>query len=330
MKPLASATLVLALAGCGGAERPAAKQLPPAAEPAVAPVPARTPSGRTVPLPGAPEGIALSASRGLAALAVRRPARLVIVAAATGRVVRRVALPSGSRHLRLAASGGPVLVPAEAANELLEVSLDGRVLRRRRTGRQPHDAVAAGGAVWVTDELAGTLSMLRGGRRTVVRGLVQPGGIAAAADRVAAVDVRRNDLTVLDVRSGARVARLPAGRGPTHAEGLGHGLVAVADTRGGAVLLFTLAGRPHRIARAALGGAPYGLAWDGRRRTLWVTLTARDEAVALRLGGGTLRRGTTLSTVRQPNSVAVDPGRGRLLVAGARPDGRLQIVAVGR
>ncbi len=95
-------------------------------------------------------------------------------------------------------------------------------------------------------------------------------------------------------------------------------------------MLFTLAGRPHRIARVPLGGAPYGLAWDGRRRTLWVTLTARNEAVALRLGGRTLRRVATVPTVRQPNSVAVDSGRGRLLVAGARPDGRLQIVDVGR
>lgn len=77
---------------------------------------------------------------------------------------------------------------------------------------------------------------------------------------------------------------------------------------------------PLRIdRRTQLSGRPYGIALDASRRRYWVTLTARNEVAEL-TDHRLLRR---LPTVRQPNSVTVDPRSGRVFVTGRR-DGMLQ------
>jgi DNA-binding beta-propeller fold protein YncE len=58
---------------------------------------------------------------------------------------------------------------------------------------------------------------------------------------------------------------------------------------------------------------------------LWVTLPARNEVVGLSAGGGELAEVARHPTVEQPNTVAVDPGSGRVYVAG-RDTGELQII----
>ena len=73
-----------------------------------------------------------------------------------------------------------------------------------------------------------------------------------------------------------------------------------------------------------LPGAPYGIAVDERRDRLWVTLSSRNELVQLTTGERP-RPERTLSTVCQPNSVAVDPRTGRLFVPSAADDA-LQII----
>ncbi|MBJ7472513.1 MAG: hypothetical protein JHD16_14500, partial [Solirubrobacteraceae bacterium] len=77
--------------------------------------------------------------------------------------------------------------------------------------------------------------------------------------------------------------------------------------------------------RVYVAGAPYGVATDETRKRLWVTLTARNELVEFGLHGRPhiLQR---IPTVRQPNSVAVDPESGDVLVAG-RTEGQLQLLA---
>ena len=57
-----------------------------------------------------------------------------------------------------------MLVPAEDADALLRVALPGGALTRAPTGREPHDAAAAGGRVFVADEFAHTLTVLEDGR----------------------------------------------------------------------------------------------------------------------------------------------------------------------
>jgi DNA-binding beta-propeller fold protein YncE len=316
---VAVAALALAaalLAACGGSSN----GLAPAAEPARSPPLGREPAGRVVPVGHKPEGLAFDPGTGLLAVGLTDPDRLALVDGDTGRVMRRVRLPESARHLTLAAPSGPVLVPAERSYAIIEVSLpDGR-LSSARVGRFPHDAARARGRIFVGDELGHTVSVVEDGRRIeALPAPRQPGGVAATADRehVGVVGVRERALEVFDARTLKSTGKVGVGIGPTHVVG-GGGRFFVVDTRGNALLEVRL--DPLRVHRRThLGGAPYGIALDPERRRYWVTLTARNQVAEL-TDHRVLRR---FPTVRQPNSVAVDPSTGRVFVA-SRKGGTLQ------
>ncbi len=267
------------------------------------------------------------ARTGLLAVGLCSPARLALLDA-RGRVVARIPLPGAPRHLALAAPGGPVLVPAEHARRLVEVSLTTRrVLRSTPVGPFPHDATAAAGRVFVSDELGGTVSVVRGGRRVrTLRGWVQPAGAATVDGRVAIADVRRNDVTLIAPRSLRRLGSLAVGAGLTHAAADAAGRLVLVDTRGGALWILRVRPRLRVVRRISLPGRPYAVAVDARRDELWVALGARNLLAGFALAA----RGDTpfalLPTVRQPNSVAVDSRTGTVFVAG-RTAGVVQIIA---
>jgi DNA-binding beta-propeller fold protein YncE len=311
-----AACLVAALAGCGGS----GDGLAPAAEPTRSPPLVDRPAGTVVELGHKPEGLAFDPATRLLAVGLTNPDRLALVDGDSGRVVRRVPLPESPRHLQLARRGGPVLVPAERGDTLVQVSLPAGRKRSVRVGHFPHDAAAAHGRIFVGNELGDTISVVASGR--VVRTLkapVQPGGVAATTgrDKVGVIGVRERALEVFDARSLASIGKLSIGLGPTHVVGAG-GRFFVVDTRGNGLLEVHL--DPLRVHRRThLDGGPYGIALDRQRRRYWVTLTARNEVVEL-TDRRALRR---FPTVRQPNSVAVDPVTGRVFVA-SRLDGTLQ------
>ncbi|MGW4529115.1 YncE family protein [Amycolatopsis sp. NPDC004378] len=316
------------LAGCSSpvAEKPA--ELPPAAEPAAAPMPGRPPAGRVVPLGKSPEGVVADGTTHLAAVGVREPNALALVDTRSGQVATRVPLPGWLRHLQLAAPGGPVLVPDETSNSLLTVALpSGHVMAKVETGIVPHDATrAANGSYFVANELGKSVVVVRDGRVThTFTDVTQPAGLAAVGNLVGLVDVRQNDLTVYNADSLQRVARVPAGAGPTHVLADKRGRLAVADTRGDAVLLYRLSPQLQQISKIALPGTPYGIAYDNVRDRMWVTLTARNEVVGIDLSTGAPRETARFPTVRQPNTVGVDPVTGRLLVTGTA-DGVLELI----
>ncbi len=273
-----------------------------------------------VPLGNKPEGLAFDPATRLLAVGLTDPDRLALVDADSGRVVKRVPLPESPRHLQLARPGGPVLVPAERADALVLVSLPSGRRRTVAVGRFPHDAAAAGGRIFVGNEFGDSLSVVEDER--VVRTLpapVQPGGVAATSDRehVGVIGVRERALQVFDARSLAPSGKISVGLGPTHIVGSGSRFFVV-DTRGNGLLEIRL--DPLRLHRRThLEGGPYGVALDRKRRRFWVTLTARNEVVELT----DRRRLRHFPTVRQPNSVAVDPAGGRVFVA-SRKDGTLQ------
>jgi sugar lactone lactonase YvrE len=272
------------------------------------------------------EGVAADARTGLVAVGTTNPDRLALVDGRRGRVLRRVRLPESPRHLALAGPGGPVLVPAERRNLLVEVSLPRGRLSSTRVGTFPHDAAFAEGRVWVADELGHTVSVVERGR--LVRRLpapLQPGGIAAAGPgRVALVAVKERVVALYDARRLRRVGDAPAGVGPTHLVGDGSFRLFVVDTQGNALLVYHLEPRLELVRRVHLAGRPYGIAIDRRRERLWITLTARNEVVELPAHGRPhiLRR---FPTVRQPNTVTVDEATGRVFVA-SRSDGTLQLL----
>jgi hypothetical protein len=58
---------------------------------------------------------------------------------------------------------------------------------------------------------------------------------------------------------------------------------------------------------------------------VWITLTERNEVVGFDVAGGEPVEKHRFATVRQPDSVAVDPGSGRVFVASG--DGRgMQVI----
>lgn len=274
-----------------------------------------------------PEGLAADPRTGLVAVGLRDPDRLALVDGRSGRVVRRVRIAESPRHLQLARPGGPILVPAERANALVQVELPSGRATTTRVGRFPHDATAAGARVFVANEFGGNVSVVERGR--TVRTLpapVQPGGIAALPDgRVGVIAVRSNLVEVYDARRLRSLGRTGAGIGPTHIVAAPGQRFYVTDTRGDALLSYGAGPTPHIFDRANVPGAPYGIALDRRRGRLWVTQTAFNRVVEFRLGVRAPTRVRSYPTVRQPNTVAVDEATGRVFVAG-RSGGELQLL----
>lgn len=314
---------VLLLAACGG--DPAVPEGPGAAEPGRSPELSVDPAGTVRTLAEQPEGMVYDADTGILAVAVREPNRLLLVDGATGAVRAEVELPGHARHLQLAGPGGPVLVPAENSDTFVAVSLPDGEVTETAVGDYPHDATTVGDRTLVADERGGTLSVLDG--EDVVHTFddaQQPGGLTAVGDLAAVVDVGAFTVATYDLDAQERVGRIDAGQGPTHLIADAHGRLVVADTRGDALLVFSV--DPLALqTRFSLPGTPYGLAWNPAAETLWVTLTARNEVVAMDLSGAEPVETARFPTVRQPNTVAVDPVSGRVWVA-SRTTGDLQVI----
>jgi DNA-binding beta-propeller fold protein YncE len=320
-----------ALAGCGNAATPpAATPLAAAPEPAVSPPAAADLPGTIWGQSGSPEGVAITAS-GMVGINVRNPDGLVLFPLLRPDLERTVSLTGSARHLTLGGPQGPFLVPQESDDRFVEVDpASGAVLASVQVGRQPHDAIAVGGGEFlVADELASTVHIVRGGTVTrVIPSPLQPGGMAvnAAGTRVIVDGVRGRRLSEYTAE-GNLVGTVNCGAGPTHAVTGTGGLFWVVDTDGGAVLGFRLtATGPEQVATIPVGPKPYGVAYDSKRATLWVTLTGYDQLVGLHLRGTRVMARTTYPTVRQPNTVAVDETTGRLVVTGSTAPGFLQVL----
>jgi DNA-binding beta-propeller fold protein YncE len=336
---LTLATILFVPVGCG-AEQVAPKQeapkqdaspkrQPPAPEPAEAPSLEKKPAGRVVEVGSAPEGIAADSETGLVAVALRNPNELALIDGGSGETLRNVELPESARHLDLAAPGGPVLVPAEGSDSLVQVSLpDGEITSETPVGDFPHAAAAVpGGRIFVVNEMASTASIVEDGREIEkIETDLKPGGVAVTdSGLVGVVGVRGLTLEVFDAGTLDSLGSLDAGEGPTHVEAGPENRFYVTDTRGDAVLVYSASPEPKQLDRARLPGSPYGIAIDPERNQLWVTLTAEQRVVQFALEGPTLREIARYPTVRQPNTVAVDTASGRVFVTG-KTDGQLQIL----
>lgn len=323
------AAVLVSLAGCASERDTAERKPPPAPEPAEAPPLDERPAGRVVEVGSAPEGLAADPETGLVAVALRNPNELALVDGESGEVSKKVDLPESARHLDLAAPGGPVLVPAEGSDSLVQVGLPGgEILSEIPVGDFPHAADAApDGRIFVANEKASTASIIEGKRELEkIETPLQPGGVAVTDDGlVGIVGVRGLVMEVFEADTLESLGRVDAGEGPTHVRAGPGNRFYVTDTRGDAILIYAAGPKPERIGRIPLPGSPYGIAIDDRRNQLWVTLTARQQVVRFALEGDSLREVSRHPTVRQPNTVAVDPATGRLFISG-KTEGQLQIL----
>jgi DNA-binding beta-propeller fold protein YncE len=231
-RALTPVVLSVVAAGCGSGA-----PLPPAAEPARSPAPAREPAGRVVDLGERATGVTVDELTGVVAVAVDH--EIALVDGTTLEVVRRV-----RRH-----AAADRLVPPPLGTATLDDGTE------------------------------------------------------------AVVDPERRRLRVGD-------EEVPAGLGPTDVDAGDGGRLYVSDTDGGSVLLVRTRPDLALVRRAALPGQPYATAVDREKGKLWVTVTARNQAVQLTADGAP-RVQRRVATVRQPDAIAVDGRRGRVYVAGA-------------
>lgn len=296
------------------------KKLLPAPEPAVAPPLEERPAGRVIEVRSGPEGVVADPETGLVAVGLRNPNELALVDGDGGKVVRKVRLQGYPRHLGLAGPGGPVLVPAELSDSLIQVSLPaGRILDETPVGDFPHNVAAApGGRIFVASEAASTASVIENGEVIeTIKTPLNPGGVAVTkSGLVGIVGVKGLALEVYDADTLDSVDIIDAGRGPTHVVAGPYDRFYVADTRGDALLVYETNPELEQVASVPLPGAPYGMALDPHRERLWVTLTAENRVVEFALEGVMPRKVASYPTVRQPNSVALNPASGRVFVGG--------------
>lgn len=310
------------IAGCGTVGGSAGQQAVPPVEPASAPLGGPAPAGTIRPLGAPATAVVVDPHSKTVAVALDDPPRLLLTTLDGAAPPRQVPLPGPAADLVLAADGGPLLVPITAPWSLIRVPLDGGAPSRTDLSGSAHGVVTVGGATVVA--LGDRLVVLDGNR--VIPGFIEATRLipAAGGAKVWVLDRGRSAVSVVDLSTGEISPALRAGNGAASAVADRFGRLLVTDTRDGELLAF--AGDPPVLRqRFPLPGAPYALAYDGRRDLVWVTLTGRDEVVGLGVAGGEPVIVHRVPTVHQPDAVAVDPVSGRVYVVSASGAG-LQVI----
>ena len=295
-----------------------------AATPANSPAPAATPPGTVLPLSQHATAIAVDAAQHTAAVAVDNPPALLLYdLTSIDAAPKSVALPG--RVDNLSTTGDLVLAPVRTANQLLRITLPAGTVDKITLTGGPVAANTQGDQTLVALHDTKSVAVMTGDKtdRTIT-GLASADQALPVGDKAVVLDRLRTAVFDLDPTAGTVGAGLRAGDGATNAVTDNYGRVLVTDSRGGELLVF----KPDtliELQRYPVPGTPYGIAYDPTRHLAWVTLTATNQVVAYDVAGGEPVEKHRIATVRQPNSVAVDPNTGRVLVASA-DGGGVQVI----
>jgi hypothetical protein len=322
-----SAALVV---GCSSDNQPTDDLMvtdnPVAAGPAVSPPATVAPAGTVLPLTSKARSMAVDAKTRLLAVAVDAPPAVLLypldnLAAAP----RSIPLPGAPEDLRLAGEGGPLLTAV--GGKLVRITLPGGEAKPVPLEGTPASATQLDGRTLVAVRDRRQVAVLDGDTvaRTISGNLFSADRVLTVGGRAVVLDWLRNAVFELDVPAGAIKQGLRAGEGSTNAVTDRFGRLLVADTRGGALLAFSLDPLLMR-QRYPVGGAPYGIAYDPTQDLVWVTLTATNEVVGYHVAGEEPRERYRFPTVAQPNTVTVDSSAGRVLVASANGEG-IQVIS---
>ncbi|SDJ96601.1 DNA-binding beta-propeller fold protein YncE [Actinopolyspora mzabensis] len=296
------------------------------ATPAPAPQTRTQPAGTVVPAPAA-EHITLVPRRHTLALAHTDTARISLFDTnAPRQTPRTVELPAPASSLRLGPDGTTLLAALPEANTVARIDpKTARITQRTDVPGSPADALDVGDKLFVSRPQTGDVAILRGGEiQQRVDGFPGADDLVRRGSTVMVLDRLTTSLTPIEISTGDKQPALRAGEGATNATADAFGRVLAIDTRGEEIMAF--ATDPLIMKqRYPVPGSPYGLAFAPRRDLAWVTLTARNQLVGYDTAGGQPREAHRLPTVRQPNSVAVNPHTGTIYIASATGDG-LQVV----
>jgi len=318
--PAALLAAGLVVAGCGTVGGSAGEQqtLSPA-KPAVAPPGGPAPSGIVTPLAAPATKVLVDPRTKTVAVTLLNPPRLLLRTLDGAEQPRQFPLPGPAADLVLVPQSGELLVPVTTPGCLIRIPISGGTADRIDVDGPAQGAVAVGSVTVVA--LGDRLAVLDGNRqRAPILGFSDAARLlpvsAATGTTIWVLDRGRSAVGIVDVFTGEISPELRAGNGASDAMADRFGRILVTDTRDGELLAF--AGNPPILRqRFPLPGAPYAVAYDGRRDLAWVTLTGRDEVVGLRVAGGEPVVVHRFPTVHQPDAVAVDPTSGRVLVASA-------------
>jgi DNA-binding beta-propeller fold protein YncE len=312
----------VALAGCSsGQQTQDDLQSAPtlvAATPAASPEPAAKPAGTTIALPGDASAMVADPQTHTLAVAVTKPAELLLFSMTDPQSPpRTVPLPGTVSHLSLARPGGPVLAPVESANQVVQVTIPSGTTAVVPVAGGPTSATEFQGQMLVAVPARQSIDMLTGDKVTrTITGDVTPDQVITADGKVVMLDRIRSAVFDVETDTGKLGTGLRAGQGATNAAVDGYGRIVVTDTRTGELLAFS-ADPVLLRQRSPVAGVPYGIAVDIRRNLAWVTATRTNQVIGYDLAAGQPVEKYRLPTVRQPNSVAVDPDSGRVFVASA-------------
>jgi DNA-binding beta-propeller fold protein YncE len=181
----------------------------------------------------------------------------------------------------------------------------------------PTSAAALGGQLLVAVPARHAIDVLVNGTVThTISGQVTPDQVLTTGGKVMLLDRIRSAVFDVNTTNDSVGAGVRAGDGATNAAIDGFGRVLVTDTRTGELIAFS-ADPVLMRQRSPVPGVPFGIAVDTRRNLAWVTATGLNQVIAYQLAGGQPAEKYRLPTIRQPNSVAVDPDNGRVFVASA-------------
>lgn len=288
-----------------------------------APSPARTaePAGRV--LPAAPVGT-VAVAGGVLAVALTEPSLQLYDLADLAKAPRTVALPAPAEQLT--PDGDRLLASLPGASALARVNpADGSFTTVPVAG-QPAAADPRGAQTLVAVRDRKAVDVLDGDHvtKSITGQIYSADEVLTAGDSTVVLDRLRTALFEVDLAGGTVKEGLRAGDGATNAVTDRYGRVLVTDSRAGSLLAFSSAPLLLR-QRYPVPGGIYGIAYDAQRDLAWVTLTERNEVAAFDVGGGEPVEKFRFPTVRQPNSVSVDPASAAVVVGSAAGEG-IQVI----
>ncbi len=296
---------------------------PTAATPARSPV-AGTPAGAVLPLAGSPTSMVVADD----VLAVAVDSTILLYPLTDDGLGQPTTVALSAPADTLSVDGDQLLASVGAGGELVRVTLPAGTTAPAAIDGEPVSATVFGERTLVAVRDRQAVAVLGGDRifRMISGGLLSADQVLSTGEHAVVFDRLRNALFSLDVGAGTVDEGLRAGQGSTNAVTDRFGRVLVADTRGGALLAFSV--DPLLLRQNfPVPGAPYGLAYDRERDLLWVTLTETNEVVGYDIAGEEPQERHRFPTVEQPNTVTVDEKSGRVIVASATGKG-IQVIAV--